>query len=167
MTIRDWLDLILEFRDVLMLFLGAVVGFFLARVGAWLDARRRKHMLATMTLTELRWLDFILRQVATGGPVRYNSLEHPSLLATIGSAHVFDPSTIEKLVHFRALLSDTQAANAFFAENHSKLIGERARYVTEIKAKAAFACQAVPDIVEELTDAGGIMPPPMPGESIC
>lgn len=165
----SWLDflhaLVVEFRDVLIIAFGAALAVVLGRISAWFDRKQQRGSLATSALTELRWLDHILREIAGKGPSRYDGLHHPALTAVISRMDVFDGETVERLVAFQTLLRDAQLSNEWFGANAS----ERGmnQYVREIKAKAAFACQAVPDLVDCLVAAGGKKPASLTGERVA
>ncbi len=154
-------DVVREFRDILILFLGAAVGFLLTRLSGWLEARRKRRQLSTALLAELRWTENTLRQIYERGAIAYEGLSHSSLDAVFRSLDLFDTQVAEHLIDFRALLDDTRAASEWYAQNHSRLVGTREQRIFEIKAKAGFALRALPALVSGLSDAGGQMPKPI------
>jgi hypothetical protein len=59
--VQIWTDLERGLHDLLLLLLGAFLGFALTGLQAYLDRRRRRKSLATALLIELRWLEYSFR----------------------------------------------------------------------------------------------------------
>ena len=87
-------SLVVEFRDVLILLIGAGIGFFLTRIDRFLNSRKRRRVLATAALGDLRWLDHILRQMAEQGVTVYDSLEHPALTVLLANVDLLKLSAV-------------------------------------------------------------------------
>lgn len=154
-------SLVVEFRDVLILLLGAGIGFFLTRIDRLLNSRKRRRVLATAALGDLRWLDHILRQMAEHGATVYDALEHPALTVLLANVDLLKLSAVEKLMDFHALLRDVRAANDYFAQN-----SEKSGLLFSLKAKSAFAVRAIPELTDALIDAGGAKLGPMRAQSV-
>lgn len=160
-------SLVVEFRDVLILLLGAGIGFFLTRIDRLVDSRKRRRVLATAALGDLRWLDHILRQMAEQGATVYDALKHPALTVLLANVDLLKLSAVEKLMDFHALLRDVRAANDYMARISTHLTEEKAtRRLEELKAKSGYAVRAIPELVAVLMDAGGAKLGPLRGESV-
>lgn len=146
----------------LLVILGAGLGYASARYESWLERRRSKTTLATGMLSELRWLDGLLRQIVQHGPASYyDPLEHPMIEATLPHLALFDAATAERLSHFHGLLRDTRAGMNRYRDAPSAVAGRKEEYSHFIKAKAYFAASAIPSLRDALVSEGGQLPPPI------
>ncbi len=118
-------ELLIEFRDILILLLGAGLGFILSRVGVKIESTARRQLLSTAALAELRWLDGILREIVEKGPSAYDDLRHPALTALVAEVHIFDVKTVKALADFQAQLRDVQEGNIWYSANRQDLVGRR------------------------------------------
>lgn len=158
--------LVVEFRDVLILLLGAGIGFFLTRIDRLVNSRKRRRVLATAALGDLRWLDHILRQMAEQGATVYDGLEHPALTVLLANVDLLKLSAVEKLMDFHALLRDVRAANDYFAQNPDRLFEQKSAHLLALKAKSVFTVRAIPELMDALIDAGGEKLGPMRAQSV-
>jgi hypothetical protein len=145
-------------------------------VGAWgafsLQARRedakasaKRGMIATALLVELRWLNSILRQAATGGVPTGDPFVHPVLEGALREPDLFDRATAVTLAHFRTLLLDVQNdARAAQAPRDPEDFGafrREQRLFASVRVKAVYAANALTEVREALLRSGGTLPPPI------
>ncbi len=142
----------------------AWVGARLARGGERRERRRARESLATAMLLELRRVDAVLRRVvALDNPASFPSLEHPIIEAALRDLTLFEPDTAARIAQFHGALRGIQHEIADYRDNPLRWAGRLGELNQLIKARAAAACRAVPDLLAALEKAGGA-PPPHLGE---
>jgi hypothetical protein len=148
------------FAGGLLTILAAGLGYIAARYQGWIDRRRDRRALATAMLSELRWLEGLLRQVYDHGPASfYDPFDHPVLAGLLERLDLFAPTTAERLSHFHSLLRDVRAGVNEYRVNADKLGTRKDEYRRFLKAKAFFAASAVQGLKDALLSEGGALPP--------
>ena len=132
-----------------------------------LERSRARTVLATGLLGELQWIEGRLEQVRKFGPYSdYDPLEHPVLETVLVKADVFAPKTVSDLARFHALLRDVRSIVNAWRSNPDMFgpIGTadyyrgRKNFKHVAEAKAHFALNALPALVESLVGEGGTLP---------
>jgi hypothetical protein len=148
-----------------------VVGALIALLSVWLGARlggarerrdrtRARRALASAMLLELRRVDAVLRRVvALDTPAAFPSLDHPIMEAALRDLTLFDGDTAARIAQFHGALRGIQHEIADYRDNPLRWAGRLGELNQLIKARAAAACRAVPDLLKALERAGGSRPP--------
>ena len=126
------------------------------------ERRNRRAVVATGLLSELRWLNSQLRQVAPRGTPIGDPLASPVLDGAVGELSLFGTAAAQAMCHFHSLLRDvrsecltaerirhTDIPQAFYAINRSVMV------------KAVFAANAIAALKRELIESGGELPAPI------
>ena len=152
-------------NGAILALVSAALGFLGARSKSWVDRRRARKTLASGLLSELRWLDGILRQIVQHGPVSfYDPLGHPFIEAAISRLTLFDQPTAQRIAHFHAMLRDVRAGVNEYRVHPEAVAERREEYKRFLKSKASFAAQAIPALKDALLDAGGSLLASLYGE---
>lgn len=155
-------------QNGILVLVSAGLGFAAARWEMWSERRRSRKALASALLSELRWIDGILRQIVQYGPASYyDPLQHPMTETAIAHLTLFDSRTIQKIAHFHGLLRDVHAGINEYRERPTLVQERKQEYARFIKGKAYFAATAIHPLVAALTSLGGEMPPPMSEPTIA
>lgn len=151
----------------LLVILAAGLGYVAARYQGWVERRRDRLVLATAMLSELRWLEGLLRQVYQHGPASfYDPFDHPILAGLVERLDLFAPATAERLSHFYSLLRDVRAGMNEYRANAEKLGTQKDEYRRFLKGKAFFAASAVRELKNALVREGGSLPPKIAEQTI-
>ena len=147
------------------------LGGGLALVGVWLGARlagareriarrRARRTLATAMLLELRRIDAVLRRVVgLDNPASFPSLEHPIMEAALRELTLFNTETAARITQFHSALLGIQHEIGDYRDNPLRWAGRLGELNQLIKARAAAACRAVPELLKGLEREGGAPPP--------
>ena len=152
-----------------------LVGGGLALLGAWLGAviagasarsarRRARRTLATAMLIELRRMDSVLRRVVgLDNPASFPSLDHAIMESALHDLTLFRTETAARIAQFHGALRGIQHEIGDYRDDPLRWAGRLGELNQLIKARAAAACRAVPDLMKALEREGGA-PPPHLGE---
>ena len=146
-------------------FVGALAAFGLQTRREEVKTRAKRAVIATALLVELRWLNSILRQAATGGVPAGDPFAHPVLEGVLREPDLFDRTTAVALAHFRNLLLDVQndarAAQAPRDPEDPRALYKELRLYASVKVKATYAANAITEVKTALLTSGGTLPPPI------
>ena len=147
--------------------ISALLGFAAARWGQRSDQRRSRAALATAMLAELRWLDALLRSIVNQGASQPDyPVDHPIIEAALRGLTLFRPESAVRIAHFHDLLRSLRYEMTQLRDNPRRWTGRMAEYDRLLKARAAMACRAVPDLMKALVREGGEPPPPLSDRSL-
>ncbi len=159
----EWIDLL---AGGLLALLAAGLGYGAARLRERGERNRARQTLATAMLSELRWLDAVLRKLVEQGPFSSSDpLDHPIIEAGLKDLTLFAPQTASRLAHFHTLLRSLRHEMVQLRDNPKPWTGRHAEFDRLLRARAALACRAVPDLSKALHREGGTAPPPLADKS--
>lgn len=130
------------------------------------ERTRARTTLASGLLAELLWLEDMLDQIYVDGPFTgYDMFGHPMCEAAIARADLFEPATLPPLTRFVSLLNDVRNGVNEFRVNPAPILGadplkhaaNKKRFRYFMQAKAGYALQALPPLVEALIKEGGVV----------
>lgn len=159
----EWIDLL---AGGLLALLAAGLGYGAARLRERGERNRARQTLATAMLSELRWLDAVLRKLVEQGPFSSSEpLDHPIIEAGLKDLTLFAPQTAGRLAHFHTLLRSLRYEMVQLRDNPKPWTGRHAEFDRLLRARAALACRAVPELSKALHREGGTPPPPLADKS--
>ena len=127
------------------------------------DARERgsrRAILATGVLSELRWLNSQLRQIAKSGPPIGNPLACPVLDGALGELSLFEATTAQAMCHFHSLLRDVRSDCAIAQQvQHGDIPQAYYALSHSVMVKAVLAANAIAALKRQLTETHGTLPP--------
>jgi hypothetical protein len=148
------------FLGALVALIAAALGFGAGRSRERAERRKARRGLSTGVLAELRRIDGVLRKMITqDSPSTSAPLDHPIIEASLRDLPLFRPETAARIAHFHTLLRSVQATAAEYREKPMLWAGRLREFNQLLKARAAAACRAVPELTKALRDDGGITPP--------
>ena len=144
----------------LVALIAAALGFSAGRSRERAERRNARHGLSTGVLAELRRIDGVLRRMITqDSPSTSAPLDHPIIEAALRDLPLFQPETAARIAHFHTLLRSLQATASEYREKPMLWAGRLGEFNQLLKARAAAACRAVPELTKALRNDGGITPP--------
>jgi len=157
-------------NDTLFMLAGGALALIAAWSGARIasarertERRQARRTLATAMLQELRRIDAVLRRVVGLDNPSLPALDHPIIEASLRDLTLFQTSTAARIAQFHGALRSIQHEIGDYRDNPLRWAGRLAEFNQLMKARAAAACRAVPELMKALEREGGT-PPPQLGE---
>ena len=141
--------------ELLFISAGALLGYLLSRLQQWQDRKRKRQIVATALLEELRTLENTLRKKVDDEKAGLMGGRLPqTLYPNLGDAiELFQNDTCALLMRFTSSLNRVDALWAACNETPVAQITEHHHW--KLRGAAAFAARMVPAVKDALVDAGG------------
>jgi hypothetical protein len=135
----------------------ALLGYWAAVAQSKRERRERRVAIATALLTELRWLERILRKLAqhneaAASTVRPTTDVHDEFQSEF---LLFGPETLRLLLYFRGLIRDIELSRENIRAGLAPVDGDAHHF---FRVKAAGAASLIPELRRLLEGEGGASP---------